>query len=74
MDLTYELSLLQTAKISCSESPVDVKKVIYQTFLNKKQKKKLKKQVIQNAPLEKTDITTSEVLHVHYREAEEVNV
>ena len=61
----YELSLLQTAKISCSESPVDVKKVIYQTFLNKKQKKKLKKQVIQNAPLEKTDITTSEVLHVH---------
>ena len=61
----YELSLLQTAKISCSESPVDVKKVLYQTFLNKKQKKNLKKQVIQNAPLEKTDITTSEVLHVH---------
>ena len=23
--------------------------------------------MIQNAPLEKTDITTSEVLHVHYR-------
>ena len=29
--------------------------------------------MIQNAPLEKTDITASEVLHVHYREAEEVN-
>ena len=63
----YELSLLQTAKISCSESPVDVLSNFYHlsNFFKQKTKKKLKKQVIQNAPLEKTDITTSEVLHVH---------